>query len=72
MKGTDMNKLIQYMRLRAAYENVKWELTENDLLPYFTKGIRNFFGVVVDDFGNIVNDEQQPSFFFSYKSASVN
>lgn len=60
------------MTVRASYENVKWELTENDLLPYFNKGVRSFFGVVVDDCGNLVDDEQQPSFFNSYKNASVN
>jgi hypothetical protein len=67
-----MTKLVQYMKERAKFENLKWELTEKDLSGYFYHGIRNFFGVVVDDDGNLIEDNEQPSFFNSYKSASLN
>lgn len=71
-KENIMNKLSQYMSVRARFENVKWELTGQDLEPYFENGVRNFFGVSVDDQGNLLSDDQQPSFFNSYKSTSVN
>lgn len=75
-----MSRLVQYMQARAKFEdaafdgiaNVRWELTEKDLLIYFNKGIRNFFGVVIDDAGNLIEDAEQPSFFLSYKTASIN
>lgn len=71
-KENIMNKLSQYMNVRAQFENVQWELTPQDLEPYFDKGVRSFFGVTIDDHGNLLSDEQQPSFFNSYKSSSVN
>lgn len=67
-----MSKLVQYMKVRAKFENARWELTEDDLMVFFKKGIRNFFGVVLDDNFNLVEDNEQPSFFFSYKTASIN
>jgi len=67
-----MNKLSQYMNMRARFENVQWELTEQDLKPYFDKGVRSFFGVTIDDNGNLISDDNQPSFFNSYKSTSIN
>ena len=67
-----MTKLVQYMKSRAEFENLKWQLTEKDLFIYFEKGIRNFFGVVIDDHGNLIEDNEQPSFFKSYKSFSLN
>ena len=67
-----MNKLSQYMKVRAKFENAKWELTDQQLSFFHKKGIRNFFGVLLDDNGNILEDTKQPSFFKSYKSASIN
>jgi hypothetical protein len=71
-KDNIMNKLSQYMNMRAHFENVQWELTEQDLKPYFDKGVRSFFGVTIDDNGNLISDDNQPSFFNSYKSTSIN
>jgi hypothetical protein len=71
-KETIMTKLTQYMKARAKFENVEWLLTEDNLSPYYDKGVRNFFGVEIDDEGNLLEDQQQPSFFNSYKSASIN
>lgn len=67
-----MTKLVQYMKARADFENLKWELTEKDLYGYFKQGIRNFFGVIIDDGGNLIEDNEQPSFFISYKTFSLN
>jgi hypothetical protein len=67
-----MAKLAQYMKARANFEKVQWLITEEDLSEYFNKGVRNFFGVEIDDNGNLIEDQQQPSFFKSYKSSSVN
>lgn len=67
-----MIKLVEYMKCRAKFEKAKWELTEDDLFVYFRQGVRNFFGVVVDDNGELVEDQEQPSFFNSYKSFSSN
>ena len=67
-----MTKLTQYMKARAKFENVEWLLTEDNLSPYYDKGVRNFFGVEIDDEGTLLEDQQQPSFFHSYKSASIN
>jgi hypothetical protein len=60
------------MKARAKFEKVKWDLTEKDLMMYFNEGIRNFFGVIVDNKGNLVEDTEQPSFFLSQKWNSLN
>jgi hypothetical protein len=72
LKSKTLDRLVVYMRSRAEFENLKWELTEKDLRGYFEKGIRNFFGVVVSDNGDLIEDNEQPSFFMSYKSYSSN
>jgi hypothetical protein len=66
------SKLAQYMSARANFENVNWGLSDEWLETGFLIGIRCFFGVDLDDNGNLLEDYQQPSFFQSYKSASVN
>lgn len=72
LKTKTLDKLVLYMESRAKFENLKWELTEKDLRGYFEKGIRNFFGVVVSDKGDLIEDNEQPSFFMSYKFYSLN
>lgn len=67
-----VTKLIQYMKARAKFENQEWELTENDLTTIFDQGCRSFFGVVVDENGNLLEDQQQPSFFRSQRWNSIN
>lgn len=71
-KANKMTKLNQYMKARANFENLEWELSEELLKPFFEEGIRVFFGVELDDEGNLISDAQQPSFFMSYKSTSLN
>jgi hypothetical protein len=57
-------KLIEYMKSRAEYEGVKWTLEDSFIENFFIqKGTRIFFGVVLDDLGNILEDRQQPIFY---------
>lgn len=59
--------LINYMKKRAEFENNKWELLDSQLEYFFVqKGTRIFFGVVLDDVGNILKDTQQPEFYKNY------
>jgi len=59
-KTTYTGNLINYMKVRASVENQKWGLGSDYLEPMFINGIRNFFGVQLDDFGNLQYDEQEP------------
>jgi hypothetical protein len=57
-------KLIEYMKKRAEHEGVKWTLEDSFVENFFVqKGTRIFFGVVLDDLGNILEDRQQPTFY---------
>ena len=59
--------LISYMKKRASFENIGWEFKDGDMELFFVqKGTRIFFGVVLDDLGNILEDKEQPEFFRSY------
>jgi hypothetical protein len=60
-------KLIDYMKKRSSFEGVNW-LLEDDVVENFfvQKGTRIFFGVVLDDLGNILEDRNQPEFYRSY------
>jgi len=60
-------KLIDYMKKRSSFEGVSW-LLEDDVVENFfvQKGTRIFFGVVLDDLGNILEDRNQPEFYRSY------
>jgi hypothetical protein len=55
------------MKERATFENVGWEMPDEILENFFVqKGTRIFFGVILDDLGNILKDQQQPEFYTSY------
>jgi hypothetical protein len=59
--------LIEYMKKRAIFEGVSWDLPDHYLENFFVqKGTRIFFGVVLDDLGNIIEDKNQPEFFSNY------
>lgn len=53
-------QLFEYMLLRSKIEKSKWKLSNKYLENLFSSGIRVFFGVHLDDFGNILYDEQEP------------
>jgi len=64
-----IEKLAQYMRARAAFEQVKWGLTKSFLQSHFDAGIRSFFGVELSDRGELLRDLQQPEFFRTYQAS---
>ena len=63
------NKLNHYMKLRAAWEKLPWDLDVAFTEGYFRQGVRNFFGVDLDNRGNLLRDLQQPDFFKAYTTA---
>lgn len=70
-KGKKMitSKLVRYMKDRAFFENVAWNLEDSWIENMFVqKGTRIFFGVVLDDLGNILRDEKQPIFYQGWAS----
>jgi len=53
--------LIGYLKRRARIEGVAFNLSQKDFFePYFRMGVRQFFGVSVDDNCFPLNDEQEP------------
>lgn len=63
--------LICYMKKRANFEGVKWEIPDEYLENFFVqKGTRIFFGVVLDDLGNILEDKKLPEFYNNFKKES--
>ena len=53
-------KLVRYMKLRSKVERVEWGLDTDYLENHFDFGIRHFFGVHLDDKGNLLFDDQEP------------
>jgi hypothetical protein len=63
--------LICYMKKRANFEGVEWEIPDEYLENFFVqKGTRIFFGVVLDDLGNILEDKKFPEFYNNFKKDS--
>ena len=61
--------LLKYMKARANFENRKWLLEDSWMeIMFVQKGTRIFFGVVLDDLGNIICDERYPEFYKNYIS----
>lgn len=63
------NKLNSYMKRRSKIEGVEWGLSVQHLNVMFELGIRTFFGVTIDNQGNLINDSQEPypGFFLTNK-----
>ena len=72
MTSRKMKALSDYMQARAAFEGVKWVLTESYLQQQFDAGIRVFFGVRITSAGELLADDQQPIFFETYRQATRN
>ena len=53
-------RLVEYMELRSQVEETEWGLDTDYFEPYFINGVRHFFGVQLDNDGNILSDTQQP------------
>lgn len=66
-----MKSLASYMKERAKHEGVEWRLSEAFLQVQFDQGIRTFFGVVLDEGGRILSDDQQPDFFEKYQQRAA-
>lgn len=53
--------LFNYLKSRAKIEGVSFELGQNEFFePYFRCGVRNFFGICIDDNGFLLYDVQEP------------
>jgi len=53
-------KLVSYLRKRAQIERVAFDLDQDFFEVHFILGVRNFFGVVVDEDCIPLYDEQEP------------
>lgn len=56
-------KIYDYMAARAKSEGKKHTLTKNHYKQWLKQGMRCFFGVLVDENGRPMCDEQNPAFF---------
>ena len=48
------------MKIRSETEGVEWKLNEFYLDEWFNDGCRQFFGVRLNDDGNLIDDDQEP------------
>lgn len=63
--------LVNYMKERAIFEGVSWQVPDDYLENLFVqKGTRIFFGVVLDDLGNILEDRNQPEFYETFMESN--
>jgi hypothetical protein len=61
-----VNDLDDYMRFRAQREGLAWKLDPQFLAQHYRMGVREFFGVVIDD-DQLVYDTQQPALFDEWR-----
>lgn len=54
------------MKARAAYEKTRWGLSQQFIELQFNNGIRVFFGVAVNEDGELLWDEEQAEFYYVY------
>ena len=64
----NLNKLIAYMKKRANMEGVIFELDLDYFQGVFDFGIREFFGIKLDDQAQMIFDEQEPQEGFFEKN----
>ncbi len=48
------------MKIRSETEGVEWKLNEFYLDEWFNDGCRQFFGIRLNDDGNLIDDDQEP------------
>ena len=58
--GNSTIDIYYYMQFRAEIEGVAFDLEHKWFAANFYAGIRSFFGVQLDDEGNILEDTQKP------------
>lgn len=68
-KEKTIRRLTDYMRYRADAEGVAWCMPDDFLQMNFDAGIRLFFGVQIDDSGQIIDDDQNPKALEAYLAA---
>jgi hypothetical protein len=60
--------LHQYVAYRAKAEGLPYDLDAEFFDSHFVRGVRQFFGVTLDDQGKIVSDDQNPVALAAYRS----
>ena len=55
-----------YLKFRAALEKVDCDLGRDWFEVSLTAGVRTFFGIIVDDSGNVLNDMKNPKALREY------
>jgi hypothetical protein len=60
--------IFDYMAARAEMEGVEHSLPRDFYHISHERGVRTFFGVTLDDDGNLLEDVQQPAFFLEYQA----
>ena len=58
--------IYDYMKARAKAEDQNFNLKDEYFVANLLLGVRNFFGVEIDDEGELLRDEQNPVFFNWY------
>lgn len=56
-------KIYDYMAARAKSEGMEHTLLRKHYQQWVNQGVRSFFGVLVDDTGTPISDNQSPAFF---------
>ena len=62
--GFNVDILFDYLMMRSDYEGVDFKLDIDFFESGFNSGIRNFFGVQVNNIGFPIWDEQEPEMGF--------
>jgi len=70
----NLSRVYEYLRYRAEYEEVLFDLDEAFLQEAFETGIRDLFGIVIGEDGLPISDSQQPQegFLQEWLSKSTN
>ena len=61
-------ELFDYMTYRAAQEKLEMSLEHKWFAVHFHAGYRSFFGIELDDEGNLLSDSQQPNMLEAWRA----
>ena len=67
----NLDKLIAYMKKRAAAEGVIFDLDLDYFQGVFNFGVRDFFGIKLDDKAQMIFDDQEPQEGFFKKNIEL-
>ena len=62
-----IDNIYNYLKIRAFSEGENFELDLEYVEELFNDGIREFFGVKVNDEGEMIEDTIQPQFFSNWR-----